>query len=166
MVTTFGPTLMGLRREAGFADPGNITVVKNGWQTQGIESIGATWAITPTTSTGFSLTLQLCFTPVELGSLNEADLRFWRYSGGAWMPVGGAPTLSTSNGIRSATLTGVTALSAWTLATASPTAVTLRGLSAHSDALHPVTSPASALVIALLVVSLIGLFWTRRPGRG
>jgi predicted outer membrane repeat protein len=130
VTTTFGPALMGLRRDAGFTDPGIITVTKEAWSRQGLESIGVLWAISPTVTNGFSLTLQLCYTPTELGSLTESNLRLWRSNGVTWTKIITAPTLSVVNGITCTTVSGITALSRWTLATDTPTAVMLRDLAA------------------------------------
>ena len=125
-VTTFGPTLIGQQCAAGFADPGVVTVVKHSVSTHGLETIGAAWVITPTTSSGFNLTLKLCYTPSELGSLmTEGNLRFWHYNGSTWVQVGGAPALSTVGSNHCAQVSGITTSGAWTLATGTPTAVTL-----------------------------------------
>jgi hypothetical protein len=133
ITTTFGPALIGIRRDPGYTDPSVISVTKSlTWKTTPTNAIGAYWYITPTATSGFSLTLQLCYTPAELGALTEANLRFWRYSGGAWSQASGTPALSTVNVYRCATLSGINALSAWTLATASPNAITLNDLRATS----------------------------------
>lgn len=150
-VTTFGPMLMGIQRDVSFTDPGIISVTRSGWKTQGVESIGATWSITPTTTTGFSLTLQLCYTPAELGTLSESALNFWRYSGGTWLQASGTPTLSIINGYHCATLSGITALSTWTLAVSGPTAVTLKDLSASSQPAG--FAPLLVPIVAFICVS-------------
>lgn len=130
-LTTFGPALAGILRDAGFTNPGAITVTRStAWNPQGPESIGAWWEITPAVTSGFSLTLQLCYTPAELGALTEGNLRFWRYHENAWTQIGGAPALSTVNGYRCAALSGVDQLSIWTLATSEPTAVSISYFSA------------------------------------
>lgn len=81
------------------------------WVTQGPESIGAWWEITPTVTEGFSLTLQLCYTAAELGTLDESALRFWRLRDGNWEQIGSEPTLTTVNGYGCATMSGVDGLS-------------------------------------------------------
>lgn len=128
-VTTFGPALVGVQRDAGYTDPGVITVTKSTtWMTPAPESIQAWWNITPTASSGISLTLKLCYLDSESNAHALADLRFWRLSGGVWSQVGGAPVTSRDAfGNNCATISGVTALSAWTLATSSPTAIGVRG---------------------------------------
>jgi predicted outer membrane repeat protein len=126
ITTTFGSVLLGIRRDGGLTNPGVITVTRSVTGTSGLQAIGARWAITPTATSGFSLTLQLCYTNTELGTLTEADLRFWRYSSGVWTMLPTAPTLSTVNGNHCATLSGIVKLSTWTLATAEPTAVTVQ----------------------------------------
>lgn len=148
-LTTFGPALAGVQRDGGVADPGVITVTKRiGWATQGPESIGAWWEITPTVAEGFSLTLQLCYSAAELGALSADDLRFWRLRDGSWAQVGGAPTLTTVNGHDCATISGVDGLSVWTLATGMPTAVSLSSFSA-----------ASQVGWAGLLVGVMGVVW-------
>ncbi len=133
-LTTFGPALMGLQRDAGFTDPGIITATKGTWNTRGAESINAAWRITPTVTSGFSLTLQLCYTDAELGSLTEGDLRFWSSDGTAWTASAAVPTFTLVNGYHCATLSGLDHLSNWTLATSEPTAVTVQDLTAQSSA--------------------------------
>ncbi len=154
--TTFGPALMGIQRDAGFSNPGVITVTKSAWRTQGPESIGATWAITPTTTSGFSLTLQLCYTPAELGSLTESALRFWRNSGSTWAENTTVPVLSTVNGNRCAAVSGIQALSTWTLATATPTAVTIEHLAATSNPIG-VWGPIGLVTLLVLIVGFVVL---------
>lgn len=157
-LTTFGPAMVGLQRDEAFADPGVITVTKGiGWATQGPESIGAWWEITPTVTEGFSLTLQLCYTATELGTLNENDLRFWRWHDGGWAQVGSELMLTTVNGHRCALMSGVDGLSVWTLATAKPTAVTLAMFSAASQ-----VGWLAGLLVGLLVVAGTAVLWRRR----
>ncbi|MCA9973911.1 MAG: hypothetical protein KC425_27050, partial [Anaerolineales bacterium] len=132
-VTTFGPTLAGIRNDGGADDPGVITVTKSfTWATKPDNTIGAYWHITPASGANYNLTLQLCYLPAELNGLSEADLRFWRYSGGSWTQVGPASlTWQTINGNRCAAVSGITALSDWTLGVAeTPTAVSLSSFSA------------------------------------
>ena len=133
ITTTFGPALIGIQRDAGFTNPGTITVTKAAWSPKGPESIGAQWTITPGSTSGtFSLTLQLCYTNAELGSLTESALRFWRSDGLTWTQQITVPVLSIVNGLRCATISGVNALSRWTLAETIPTAITLNDLRATS----------------------------------
>lgn len=128
-LTTFGPAMAGVRRDAAFTDPGVIMVTKTA-AGPGARSIDAWWAIMPTATEGFSLTLQLCYTPAELGALDEGALRFWRYHEGDWTLSGGAPTLTMVNGHHCASISGVAELSVWTLATEKPMAVSLAAFSA------------------------------------
>ncbi len=128
-LTTFGPVIAGVQRDVAFTDPGVITMTRTA-AGQLAHSIGALWAITPTVTGGFSLTLQLCYTEAELNGLDESALRFWRYHEGDWTRIGISPTLTTVNGYHCATISGVTGLSNWTLATDDPTAVSLATFSA------------------------------------
>ncbi len=162
ITTTFGPTLVGLQRDAGFIDPGIITVTKESWNRQGIESIGALWSITPTVTSGFSLTLQLCYTNAELGSLTESALRFYRAEGITYTQQITAPVLSIIKGYHCATLSGIDQLSRWTLATDTPTAITLDELSARASI------DAERLLEFVLLLSLaliIGGVWFKRQTR-
>jgi hypothetical protein len=127
-ITTYGPAFAGMQYSG--TTPGSTTIAKVGWSSHPASAIGAWWDITPTTGSDLNLTLKLCFTATERGSLTEGDLRFWRYSGGSWAQVGGVPTFSDGTATyRCAQISGVTALSRWTLATGNPggapTAVTL-----------------------------------------
>jgi len=134
-VTTFGPTLAGIRNDGGVDDPGVVTAVKSfTWATKPDNTIDAYWHITPGSGTSYNLTLQLCYLPAELNGLSEADLRFWRYSGGGWTQVGPASlTWETINGNRCASVSGVTGFSDWTLGVAgTPTAVSLATFSAST----------------------------------
>jgi predicted outer membrane repeat protein len=133
---TFGPPRAGIQYSG--IDPGATTVIKVTSWSGGTPSntLGAWWEITPVTGTGLNLTLSLCYSTAELGSLTESNLRFWRYSGGTWSQVGGAPTLSGASPNRCAQIAGVTDLSRWTLATgnpgSAPTAVTLSSFRANT----------------------------------
>ncbi len=161
-VTTYGPALAGIQRDAGATDPGITTVTRSTtWKTTPDNAIGAYWYITPTTTSGFSLTLELCYTPAELGSLTEANLRLWRYSSGTWSQAAGVPALTNVNSYHCATVSGINTLSAWTLAIASPTAVTLHTLSATSQPIDLLDSSALP-IIALLVLGLSGWWFTCR----
>ncbi len=132
-VTTFGPTLAGIRNDGGADDPGVVSVTKSfTWATKPDNTVDAYWHITPGSGANYNLTLQLCYLPAELNGLSEGDLRFWRYSSGSWAQVGPATlTWTTINGNRCAAVSGVTGFSDWTLGGADePTAVTLATFSA------------------------------------
>ena len=136
VATTFGPALIGIQRAAGFTDPGVIAVTRYSGSTHGAQVIAAAWAITPTTTSGLSLTLKLCYTSSELGSLTESNLRLWRVAGSTWVQVGGAPVFSTVGGNRCAQVSGITTGGGWTLATSTPTAVTLNYFTATKSDDH------------------------------
>jgi predicted outer membrane repeat protein len=152
---TYGPTRAGMQYSG--TNPGATTVTKvTNWTTQPANALGVWWEFTPVTGTGLNLTLSLCYSDAELRGLTEGDLRFWRYSGGTWSQVGGAPTLSGTSPNRCAQITGVTDLSRWTLATGdpvnSPTIVTL-----HSFAARPAGRGNSfSLPLALVGVGAVG----------
>jgi probable HAF family extracellular repeat protein len=151
ITTTFGPALIGIQRNAGATDPGVITVTKSlTWKTKPANAIDAYWLITPTIDSGFNLTLMLCYTPAENNGLDLNALRFWQYSGGTWNAVGDVPSTSTVGTNTCATISGVTELSTWTLATDVPTAITLNDLSARAS-----SDAASALVFVLLSMVLV-----------
>jgi hypothetical protein len=155
-LTTFGPALVGLMRDAGYTNPGVVTVTKSThWTITPTNGILVKWGITPTATSGFSLTLQLCYTTTELNGQIEGNLRFWRSSGGTLVQIGGTPTFSTVNGLHCATLSGITELSSWTLATDIPTAVRLRDLTATANTPSGMIGALGAALAALGVV-LIG----------
>jgi predicted outer membrane repeat protein len=165
--TTFGPALIGVQRDSGQTDPGVITATKSlTWKTNPANAIDAYWYITPTVTSGFNLTLTLCYTPTESNGHNLNALRFWRYSANQWHAVVGTPMTSTVGINQCATLNGITELSVWTLATDSPTAVTLNALSARTavDAVRSLTSEGRLLLMGLVV----GGAWLnrRRTRRG
>jgi len=165
ITTTFGPALMGIQRDA--ADPGLITVTKSlTWKTKPADAIDAYWYITPTVTSGFNLTLTLCYTLTESNGHTINALRFWRFSANQWHAVAGTPVTSTVGINQCATLNGITELSVWTLATDSPTAVTLNALSARTsvEATLPLTSDGLLLLMGLVV----GGAWLnrRRTHRG
>ena len=131
--TTFGPALVGILRDA-VVDPGVITVTKSlTWKTKPANAIDAYWLITPTITSGFNLTLTLCYTPTESNGLDLNALRFWKYSGGVWASIPGTPVISTVGINSCAMLSGIDELSVWTLATDAPTAITLNELSARAS---------------------------------
>ena len=161
-LTTFGPTLVGIQNNGG-DDPGVITVLKSfTWNTQPDNTIDGYWTITPSSGSTYNLTLQLCYAPGELpAGLNEADLRFWRYSGGVWSQVGPASLTWTSvNSNRCASVSGITGFSSWTLGGSdAPTALTLTAFSATS-----VPGAWEGWVIALLLILGGTYLWLRRTG--
>ena len=135
-MTTYGPALAGIQ-DTGVNAPGVITVTKVTSWTGGTpnNTIGAWWEFTPTSNNGsLNLNLKICYTTSELGSVNESNLHFWRYTGSSWTDMG-APSSAPSGNC--ATLNGVTQLSRWALATSNPsnapTAVTLASFNARNE---------------------------------
>lgn len=132
-LTTFGPTLAGIQRNAAFTDPGLITIYKKDhWETQGPESIQTWWKIIPTTASGINTTLQLCYTDAESNGRSLASLRFWRHDAAGWNQVGGVPVTSRDAfGNNCARISGVQDFGySWTLAVSQPTAIQLISFSA------------------------------------
>ncbi|MCX7840245.1 MAG: DUF1565 domain-containing protein [Anaerolineae bacterium] len=163
---TFGPPRVGIQYSG--TNPGSTTATKVTNWTGGTpaNALGAWWELTPTTNTGLNLTLKLCYSTAELGGLNESDLRFWRYDGSTWSQVGGTPTFSGTSPNRCAQISGVTALSRWTLATGNPgrapTAVTLSSFDARAADLSGWQN-----VIGLAgIVALVGAGWFAWRKRG
>jgi hypothetical protein len=74
------------------------------------------WTIDAAVSSGLDLDLDLCYTDDQLGSLVEDDLEIYRDGGSGWTNMGG----TVDSGANCVTLTGVTDLSDWTLATELP----------------------------------------------
>jgi len=153
-LTTFGPTLVGMRSDPGFTDPGVITVTKSAaWNVQGPESIAANWKIEPAVSTNISVTLQLCFSDAEnTALLNVNDVRLWRReAGGAWAQMGGIPTLATDSfGNHCLTVAGVDGFSSWALATSAPTALGLKSFAARVPGM---AIPAAAFGLGAVLLS-------------
>lgn len=122
---SLGVTLVQIRRNAGSADPGTVTVTKHNQPPGGgapdAGEMAVYWSITADTSSGLDLDLVLCYTDWELGSLTEDELKMYRWSGSAWTSMGGV--VDTEDNC--VTLSNVSELSEWTLATQQPTAVTL-----------------------------------------
>lgn len=159
-LTTFGPTLAGIQRNAAFTDPGLITIYKKDhWETQGPESIQVWWKINPTTASNISTTLKFCYTDAESNGRSLTALRFWRHDASGWNQVGGVPVTSRDAfGNNCAQLSGVTSFGySWTLAVSQPTAVQLIDFSAS-----PATGPcrawpwaAAALSIGILIFRMV-----------
>lgn len=77
----------------------------------GATGINRTWDITATGLSGFTATVTLAYLDGDLGAANEANLKLARFNGSTWdvLPT----TVNTTN--NTATATGVTAFSTWTL---------------------------------------------------
>lgn len=125
---TFGPARAGIKSDG--TPPGVVTMTRQNFIPSG-SVLPFFMSITAPTDTGLNLTLRMCYSAADLGSLAENDLRFWSKKGvGAWTQEPGAPTLSGASPNRCAERAGITHLSEWTLGTAAPTAaddVTARG---------------------------------------
>ena len=149
--TTFGPALVGILRDE-VVDPGVITVTKSlTWKTKPANAIDAYWLITPTVTSDFNLTLTLCYTPTESNGLDVNSLRFWRYSANQWHVVAGTPVTSVVGVNQCATIGGINELSAWTLATDTPTVIMLDELPARTS----VDAARSLEFVLLLSLALI-----------
>ena len=159
VTTTFGPTRLGLER--GIVDPGIITVTRSlTWGTVPTNTIAAYWLITPTVSTGFNLTLTLCYTAAESNGLDLSAPHFWRYSANQWHSVAGVAVTSTVGNNLCATLGGITELSAWTIGgTDVPLAVGIKQLAASTPQ-PDLSRPLALGLLAVLIVS--SSVWFRR----
>ncbi|RLC89450.1 MAG: hypothetical protein DRI37_03770 [Chloroflexi bacterium] len=118
---SFGATMVAITRTLGSTSPLTTTVTKEGVPPGGGDpdagEMSVTWTINAQVDTGLNLDLIFCYTDSELGALNEPDLSAYRYDGANWQSMGGTVDES-GNCVR---VSGVTALSDWTLATAVPT---------------------------------------------
>jgi MYXO-CTERM domain-containing protein len=101
------------------------------------------YTITSNGGSNYSATVRLRYLAGELGANTESRLHLWRYDGAAWQNQGQS-AIDTAN--KWVEATGVTAFSPWALASSTPTAITLRTLSATS----PSSAPASFAGLALL----------------
>jgi hypothetical protein len=130
---TFGPTIAGIQLTANSA--GSISITQNNsWTSQPANAIRAWWEITPTTSSGWTANVELCYQDdTELNGLNAASLHLWRYSGSAWADMG--RTSASGNCVQ---VDGITAFSRWTMATGDPgnppSAVTVSSFTAAVEA--------------------------------
>ncbi len=132
-LTTFGPTLAGIQRNAASTDPGLITIYKKDhWETQGPESIQIWWKINPVNASSINTTLKLCYTDAESNGRSLAALRFWRHDEAGWNQVGSVPVTSRDAfGNNCAQISNVTSFGySWTLAASQPTAIQLISFSA------------------------------------
>ncbi|MFQ5401746.1 MAG: choice-of-anchor Q domain-containing protein, partial [Anaerolineae bacterium] len=146
---TFGPTRVTITQNSG--DAGTVTVSRHSQPPGGgapdSGEMPFHWRIT-VTGTTYNLDLTLCYTDQDLNNGNgvvEANLQMFRNTGGpTWTAVGG--TVDTVNNC--VTLTGVTALSSWTLGSGSPTAVSLQQVSVGT---------AVSPMLWLLLLGLLGI---------
>jgi hypothetical protein len=137
-MTTYGPPRVGIQ-DNGSTHPGVVTATKVANWTGGTpaNTIGAWWELSAgTNNTGLNLGLQLCYSTAEVGNLNESGAHFWRYSGGTWLDAGAVASFDGTTPNRCAHISGISALSRWTLSNASgpggntPSAVTLSSFNA------------------------------------
>jgi hypothetical protein len=117
--TTFGATMATMTRAVASADPMTITVEFVNAPPGGALNPGempVLWFIDAAVDSGLELELTLCYTDEQLGSLVESELEMYRDPGSGWINMGGVVNPAEN----CLTLSGVTSLSAWTLATAEP----------------------------------------------
>lgn len=160
LATTYdlAATLARVRWASG-SNPGTVTVVKRnvppGGGLAGAGELPTYWQVTASGS-GYTVDLTFCYTNWELGVLDENNLLFYRFDGTTWQNMGFSSRDTLNNCV---TLNGVTALSAWTLATSAPTAVNVQQIDLQSG--QRLLLP---LLLGLLLVSLTGLVaYRRRP---
>lgn len=124
---TFGPTRAGIKSDG--LHPGVVNIIRQTIPSGG-NNLSRSLNIIADTFTGLDLTLKMCYSSAELGSLNENNLKFWSRTGnGSWSDEG-APTFSGTSPNRCAERSGITHLSEWTLGMGAPTAtdaVSVRG---------------------------------------
>ncbi|MBN2002886.1 MAG: hypothetical protein JXA21_05985 [Anaerolineae bacterium] len=136
---SFGPTLAGVT--LADADTGNITITKHTTYPGGSPDpgeVGITWWINSSLTTGFPLTLNLCYTDDNVEELNESALHAFRWDGTQWTtPIStGLTVFENDNCVQ---MTGIQGFSAWTLkdtsvGTAKPTAAGLRAVTSQTGA--------------------------------
>ncbi len=131
---SFGPTWISMT--LGVADAGLVTVTKQLTYPGGTQDPGeipVTWWISSSLSTGWPLTLSLCYTDEEVAGLDESALCAFRWDGVGWTrPI--STGLRVDEAANCVTLTGIEEFSGWTLIDVSgiPTAVTVHSLVARS----------------------------------
>lgn len=122
---TFGPVRAGIKSE-GATNPLAVTITRS-FRTE-INIIPARWNIGAQVNTGLNVTLDLCYTSTELGSVNENNLKMYRKpTGGSWSEFG-TPAISVTGTNRCARVTGVGGFSEWALGTEPPAAPTATAL--------------------------------------
>jgi hypothetical protein len=105
-------------------------------------AVNRSYTITPNGGSNYSATVRLRYLAGELGANTESRLHLWRYDGAAWQNQGQS-AIDTAN--KWVEANGVTAFSPWALASSTPTAVTLRTLSATSSS--PMPAPFAGLTL-------------------
>ncbi len=129
-------------RNIPHGNTGQVTVTKVTNWTGGtpVGTIDAWWEITPTNASGWTLTLTLCYLDSENSKgVVLPGLMFWRYEGTSWgNGIAPSSTYVDSHGNNCATVSGITALSRWTLSGNevgpgnTPTAVSLSSFKANT----------------------------------
>ncbi len=162
---SFGPTMIQINRTAGGSDPGVITVqkVSNAPGVQNAGEMPVHWFISPAGSdTGLTIDLSLCYTAVELANAPGAtagtlEMYRWTTSGSPWVLIG-ADSRPTVNGNGCVLKNGVTDLSWWTIASTTPTAVTLQ----QFEVGRSVVGWGFITAVGLLLLVSVTLLWRRR----
>ena len=165
---TFGATLSTIVDNSSGTAPGQVTVTRHnqapGGMPAGNEEMPFQVSIVAATPTGLDIDLTLCYTDWEIAqggaSIVESNLSLWRWNTGtsSWDNVG-ADTVDTVN--KCVTKNNVSALSSWTLASGTPTAITFNGISGNGSS--PLLTNVSMLLILLILVTGVILFLRRRP---
>ncbi len=134
---SFGPTLAGVTLAE--ADTGSITITKHTTYPGGSPDpgeVGITWWISSSLTTGFPLTLNLCYTDDDVEGLNESALHAFRWDGTQWTtPISTGLTVFTDTNC--VQMTGIEDFSPWTIkdtsmGIAKPTAVGLRAVTSQT----------------------------------
>lgn len=133
-------------------DAGRVTIAKIRYAPGGNppdpQEMPIMWSITSTNSP-FNVDLKLCYTDAELGTLNEANLVAYRWTGTGWESKGG--TVDTTNNC--VTVADVTQFSTWTLGVSTPNRVSLTTVRSRSS--------WAPLSLVLLILGA-GLMFMRR----
>jgi hypothetical protein len=111
-----------------------------------------TWWISSSLSSGFPLTMSLCYTDSEAAGLDENNLEMFRWSNGAWVAQGAIPDPAHN----CVTLAGITDFSVWTLADTSngqmPTMVIVRNLTVRPAGGHGILTYGFVLVLGIVAI--------------
>jgi len=117
---SFGATGVTITRTLGTTDPMTTTVTLNseppGGGSPDPGEMALWWNIDAYVDTGLGLDLLFCYTDDQLGGLDETSLQVYSNDGGGWTNQGGTVDLAGN----CVSVTGISDLSEWTLATAMP----------------------------------------------
>ena len=143
---SFGNPNVSLNFASATTMPTDVTInLAAGTPSGFANAISRNYAITQNGGSGYSATVRLHYLAGELGSNTEGQLHLWRYDVATWQDQGQSAINTTDKWVEA---NNVTEFSPWAVSSGSPTAITLRTLTAARAPLNPLTValPAFGLV--------------------